>query len=246
MSQVRGFTEAEAFQAQQSPLPWRFLGALGLAAFGSAWGFLDIMAIAVVCGGESEGTVYAGAYVATTMVFTALTVPQVSRASDRLGDIAAFRLSKLGLVLAWGLAGILLLQGLTDQWLLLVFAPFFGALAGFSAVLNPLMAKHLIGGADMSRVFAVMSAVGAPAGRQGRCWEAGSVRTLPMAGVCSPPGSPPFPLRSSQSGPRPPPRPPSLWPTRPLRSAPGRCSGPAVSSERWSCWALPWPVLWPR
>ena len=169
MSQVRGFTEAEAFQAHQSPLPWRFIGALSIAVFGAAWGFLDIMAIAVVCGGGSEGTVYAGAYVATTMVFTALTVPQVPRVCDRLGDIAAFRLSKLGLVLAWGLAGILLLQGLTEQWLLLVFAPFFGALAGFSAVLNPLMAKHLMGGSDMSRVFAVMSAVG------GASWAAGAL-----------------------------------------------------------------------
>jgi MFS family permease len=169
MSEVRDVTEAEASQAHQSPLPWRFLGVLGIAVFGAAWGFLDIMAIAVVDGGESEGTVYAGAYLATTMVFTALTVPQVSRACDRLGDIAAFRLSKLGLVLAWGLAGILMLQGLTDEWLLLVFAPFFGALAGFSAVLNPLMASRLMGGGEMSRVFAVMSAVA------GASWAVGAL-----------------------------------------------------------------------
>lgn len=169
MSLMRDATEAEGAQPPPGGLPWRFLAALSIAVFGAAWGFLDIMAIAVVDGGESEGTTYAGAYLATSMVFSALTVPQVSRACDRLGEITVFRLSKLGLVLAWGLAGVVMLQGYTDEWVLLVFAPFFGALAGFSTVLNPLIASRLVGGGAMSRVYAVMSAVG------GASWALGAL-----------------------------------------------------------------------
>ena len=53
-----------------------------------------------------------------------------------------------------------MLMGYTEEWLLLVFAPFFGALMGFTAVLNPLIARRLMPGEDMSRVSARMSAVG--------------------------------------------------------------------------------------
>ncbi len=169
MGLMHDATKAEGAQPPRGGLPWKFLAALGMAIFGAAWGFLDIMAIAVVDGGESEGTVYAGAYLATSMVFTALTVPQVSRVCVRLGDITVFRLSKLGLVLAWGLAGVVMLQGYTDEWVLLVFAPFFGALAGFSTVINPLIASRLVGGGAMSRVYAVMSAVG------GASWALGAL-----------------------------------------------------------------------
>ena len=137
-----------------------FLVALGLASAGAAWGFLDIMAAAVIDGGESEGATYAGAYLALQLVFTSIAIPQVAKLCRRLGEVKAFRLAHRSVTLIWALAGSLMLMGYTEEWLLLVFAPFFGALMGFTVVLNPLIASRLMPGEDTSRVSARMSAVG--------------------------------------------------------------------------------------
>jgi len=136
---------------------YAFLGATCLSVIGTAFGLLGATGATTAAGGIARGGLYTGIYMASTILATALATPYGPLVCARSGVRRAFAATQAVNALAYLVAGIALLAGVPTMPTLLLAAPVFGATAGMSGVVRPLVSKSYQSSSSTAHSYARLS-----------------------------------------------------------------------------------------
>jgi MFS family permease len=136
---------------------YAFLGTTCLSVVGTAFGLLGATGATTAAGGTARGGLYTGAFMAACLLATALATPYGHSVYARWGVRAGFTTVQASNALAYLIAGVALLAGAPTMPTLLIAAPVFGATAGMSIVVRPLVSKAYQASNNTAHSFARLS-----------------------------------------------------------------------------------------
>lgn len=150
-------TAIAAEDARKPPLAWAFLVVSALEVAGTVWAQLGATSATTLAGGEANGGLYTGVFLAVVGLCAGIATPFAPRLAGRFGTGRLFVCVTLLYALLRGAVGVALLSSGNPLLPLLCMAPVAGALGGLGLVLTPTLAHAYLGGTSLAHAYAVRS-----------------------------------------------------------------------------------------